>query len=37
MKMDRMKKLFFMTFMESRYEVVFFDYNDVARSVWLVK
>ncbi len=26
-----------MTFMESRYEVVFFDYNDVARSVWLVK
>lgn len=35
--MDRMKKLFFMTFMESRYEVVFFDYNDVARSVWLVK
>ena len=34
--MNRMKKLFFMAFMESRYEVVF-DYNDVARSVWLVK
>ena len=26
-----------MIFKESRYEVVFFDYNDVARSVWLVK